>query len=230
MNDLSVKEAMERLHVSETTIRRLIKRGDFPNVYLQDRKNRIPQSDIDAYLQRQQQALAPEAPGISEPDLPPSETSPDKKAVAEPPPVITAPAPAPEQRPVIAEAIGQEPVHPTRTSVRPGSRPADETRTMIPIIAQPIEELEPSPLPAAEIPSALSDQQTPAPYQPGAIQPSSTHEQSFRWILVQTGIISTNWLEKLFKQIRTALERYKAKAFPESSQPENKDPASRPRR
>ena len=38
METLSVKEAMEQLHVSETTVRRMIKRGELPNAYKQDRK------------------------------------------------------------------------------------------------------------------------------------------------------------------------------------------------
>jgi excisionase family DNA binding protein len=233
MNDLSVKEAMEILHVSEDRIRRLIKRGDLPNTYLQDRKRWIPQREIDAYLQRQQQAPAPEAMLGSEPDLPPlhpeAEASLDEYVPEKPQPAPMPLAPAPKQTPVIEAAGAEEPVRPAHPSAWRESRPADESRTMIPIIAQPIDELEPSPVPPAETPSAPPTKQTPAPYQPGTIQPSTVHEQSFKWILVQTGIISTNWLEKLFRQIRTALERYKAKTFPDVPESENKEQASRPR-
>ena len=44
MEKLSVKEAMEQLNLSETTIRRMIKRGDLPNTFKEDRKIWIPQT------------------------------------------------------------------------------------------------------------------------------------------------------------------------------------------
>lgn len=169
MEKLSVKEAMEQLNLSETTIRRMIKRGDLPNTFKEDRKIWIPQSDIDAYLQQQQSGSSPESPSEAVPSAP-------------------------------AEIIPEEP--PLRAS-EPEAVP--EPRS---IIAQPIEELDDG--------TDQEEVQEPVPYTPGSVQTSGEHEQSFKWIVVQAGILSTKWLEEIFHSIRTALEKYKKKSFPNS--------------
>jgi len=171
MEKLSVKEAMEQLNLSETTIRRMIKRGDLPNTFKEDRKIWIPQSDIDAYLQQQQSDSSPESLSEAVPSAP-------------------------------AEIIPEEP--PLRES-EPEAVP--EPRS---IIAQPIEELDDG--------TDQEEVQEPTPYIPDPVQTSGAHEQSFKWIVVQAGILSTKWLEEIFHSMRVALEKYKKKSFPESSQ------------
>jgi excisionase family DNA binding protein len=202
MEKLSVKDAMEKLNVSETTIRRMIKRGDLPNITRENRKIWIPQSDIDAYLQKQQSE-------------PPSEAAPE-------PAVASAPEPEspdlPLEPPKPQEVAQPEPEAMPEPEEAPVAKPVPEPRS---IIAQPIDELDDDRQSPPSFSAAPEEQPTePATYSPGAVQPRAEHEQSFKWIVVQAGILSTKWLEKIFHSIRESLEKYKKKSFPKSSQKE----------
>lgn len=53
---LSVRETAERLHCSESFIRRLLKSRQLGHVRLGTRNIRISEANIDAYLRRQEQA------------------------------------------------------------------------------------------------------------------------------------------------------------------------------
>lgn len=208
MEKLSIKDAMERLNVSETTIRRMIKRGDLPNATKENRKIWIPQRDIDAYLQQQQSSeISPEpavasVPKTETPELPLQPKTPQE--MSEPQPAIM-----PEPEPVFAEEPEEAPV----------TRPVPEPRS---IIAQPIDELDDGTQSSTSSDTANSRERTsePVPYSPGAVQSRAEHEQSFKWIVVQAGILSTKWLEEIFHSFRVALEKYKNRSFPESPQKE----------
>lgn len=220
MNDFSVKEAMEALQVSESTIRRMVKRGDFPNAYRQEQKIWIPQRDITAYLQRQQQSPMPEA--IAESESPPPEvaaqTEPVRAEVVRPEPVLETQQRVlseeergiPERTPEVEPPPEEEPVKRIPPPV------TNERRTMIPVIAQPIEELEP---PSQEsMPTAqTSTPPTPQPIysRTEALHAYKDREQSFQWIFLQAGILSVTWIEQIFKSLRVMLENYKTKRFPE---------------
>ena len=61
MEKLTIKETMKRLNLAETTIRRMMKRGDLPNYDMVNRKIWIPLSDIEAYEQQQDTTTPPNA-------------------------------------------------------------------------------------------------------------------------------------------------------------------------
>jgi excisionase family DNA binding protein len=202
MEKLSVKDAMAKLNVSETTIRRMIKRGDLPNITRENRKIWIPQSDIDAYLQKQQSA-------------PPSDVSPEPAVAPTPEPESPELPLEPKKSQDISEPVPDPFQEPEDV---PAAKPVPEPRS---IIAQPIDELDDDRQATPSFSAAPEEQPTePAPYSPGAVQSRADHEQSFKWIAVQAGILSTKWLEEIFHSIRVALEKYKKKSFPKSSQEE----------
>jgi len=242
MKELSVKEATELLNVSERTIRRMIKRGDFPNTYKRDQKIWIPQSDIDAYLQQQHATSGPEIESQPEPqvepeftpELPemgPSELSPTGETQAETAskPSASPGAPAPKEVPA--------PEPRSQTPEPPIHGPAGESSS------SPILEAELAPVETQLVTESQPEEQlpTPEPVTPAAeVLPSVAASQSEtrllkpEWektlqtvmqVLVDVGIISSGWLAQLFKTIHAKLEQYKAQTFPES--PEAKDPARR---
>ena len=232
MKELSVKEATELLHVSERTIHRMIKRGDFPNTYKRDRKIWIPQSDIDAYLQ-QHATSGPEIESQPElqlepeftpepPEIGPSELSPTGETQAEtaPKPSASPVAPAPKEAPA-PEPRSQTPEPPI-----PG--PAGESSS------SPILEAELAPVETQLVTEAQPEEQPPTPAPAVAASQSETRLLKPEWeknlqavmqVLVDVGIISSGWLAQLFKTIHAKLEQYKAQTFPKS--PEAKDPARR---
>ena len=220
MKDLSVKEATEVLNVSETTIRRMIKRGGLPNAYKKDRKNWIPQRDIDAYLEQQQQ----QAESVPEPETP----SHGEEVQAQAAPEVSSPKPVAGPKPT------PEPEEPAASVPEKEELPVPSTiepQEPISTIAQPIDELE-TPgarpetpaeiiIPSTEESTAPSSQ--PVPYKSETMEPYQDREQSFKWVMLQATILSANWLEKIFRKLRLALERYKSKTFPDSKKPEDSD-------
>ena len=57
---LSVLEVARRFAVDDSTIRRMLYRGEFPNAFKAGRVWRIPETDVEAYLEkwRERQAAA----------------------------------------------------------------------------------------------------------------------------------------------------------------------------
>jgi len=215
MEKLSVKDAKERLNVAENTIRRMIQRGDLPNVERVKRKIWIPLSDIEAYEQKRAAAAASKKQAKSAAAIPrkanakakkppkaeQSETpspEPESKEVAEP-----VEAPEAEEAVVVSDTQEETP--------EPASMPTPKPRSTI---AQPIDELDDG----GESVAPPEPSSEPVPYSSGAVQTHGEHEQSFKWVAVQAGILGTKWLEEIFHSIRITLEKYKKKSFPQSNE------------
>ncbi len=209
MEKLSVKDAMERLNVAETTIRRMIKRGDLPNIERENRKIWIPLGDIEAYEQKQAAAASNASVESADPPFSAAAVDAPQKSVAPAPQPVSKASPEPEEAVIISEP----------EEVTPEFVPAPTPHATI---AQPIDELDDKT--ASSISSeervTVEPPSEPVPYSPGTVQTHGEHEQSFKWIAVQAGILSTTWLEEIFHSIRVALEKYKKKSFPKSSQKE----------
>lgn len=50
---LSAQEVARRLAIHNSTVRRMIDRGDFPNAFKAGRDWRIPEDDLEAYVENQ---------------------------------------------------------------------------------------------------------------------------------------------------------------------------------
>ena len=50
---LSAQEVARRLAVDDSTVRRMLRQGYFPNAFKLSRAWRIPQADLEAYVQEQ---------------------------------------------------------------------------------------------------------------------------------------------------------------------------------
>ena len=194
MKELSVKEATEVLKVSERTVRRMIKRGDLPNAHKKDRKILIPQSDIDAYLSKQQQQAseakqkpAPKTKAPSKPKPKPSSKAKVKREV-KPSAPKAAPRPAEVSKP---KPKPQEPEAPV-----PGPKAEPE-----PVKTPPVEEPRPTPPPTAE-------PETPE-VEPEWVETLQQQKEIIKEQLVSAGIKTLGWLEQSFKTIRAKVEQYK---------------------
>jgi excisionase family DNA binding protein len=209
MKELSVKEATEILKVSETTIRRMIKRGDLPNAHKQDQKLWIPQGDIDAYLQRQQEASAQEAKA-----KPKSKT----KAKAKP---------KPKPEPLTEAEVKIEP-KPSEPEVAPEPEKVPEPTPQEPEPAAPILEAEPAPV---ETPSVEESEPTPPPsieaetpvIEPEWVETLQHQKEIIKEHLVTAGIKSLGWLEQSFKTIRAKVEQYKAELLEKDDSEKKED-------
>lgn len=240
MEKLSVKDAMERLGVAENTVRRMIKRGEFPNIERVSRKIWIPLSDIEAYEQRKaaasskkptrskassssQSAPAQETPSDTAKSEAPQSTEPEEvSAEPEVPPTSGQPTadphfepePAPPAESEEAEVLSEE--EPAETQHDTPSSTAHAAT-----IAQPISELDDgqeSPSSDETSSTTESPSEEPAPYSPGPVHSRSSDEQSFTWIALKAGIMVTKWLEEIFHSVRVALEKYKKKSFPHADE------------
>jgi excisionase family DNA binding protein len=202
MKELTIKEAIKVLNVSERTIRRMIKRGDLPNAQKRDRKILIPQSDIDAYLRKQQEEAS--APKIESAPKPKPKSKPKSKPK---------PKPKSKPKPPLKEAkIEPEPA--PLVEAEPELRPSEPE-----VIPTPVEVPEPEPEPlAAEEPAKFAPEEAPPEKEPEpAIPPTAELEQgqAAKEFFVKAGITSLNWLEKNFKKMRDKLEEYKDRVFPD---------------
>lgn len=199
MKELSVKEVTEALKVSETTVRRMIKRGDLPNARRQDRKFWIPQSDVDTYLQQQQEAPGQETKAKPKPKpkvKPKAKPEPEAAPLAEAE-VKGEPTPSePEAAPPLVEVPEPEPKpqEPEPPFSGPEAGP-------IPVETVPVEETEPTPPPTSEAESPVIE--------PEWADPLQHQKEIIKEYLVNAGIKSLGWLEQTFKKIRAQIEQYK---------------------
>lgn len=227
MKELSVKEVTEVLKVSETTVRRMIKRGDLPNAHRQNRKLWIPQSDIDAYLQRQQEASGQETKAKTKPKpkpKPKAKPKPKPKAKSkiepEPSPIaeseVTAEAEVAVEAEVKMELKPSEPeaaftpaevpeLEPKPQEPEP-SAPVPEVEPT-PVEAAPVEESEPTPPPSPEAPPK-TEPETPV-IEPEWADPLQHQKEIIKEQLVNVGIKVLGWLEQSFKKIRAQIEQHK---------------------
>ena len=200
MKELTVKEATEVLTVSERTVRRMIKRGDLPNAHKKDRKILIPQSDIDAYLSKQQQQAseakqkpAPKAKAPSKPKPKPSSRAKVKKE-AKPSAPKAAPRPAEVSKPK------PKPQKPEAPASGPKAKPE-------PVKTPPVEEPRPTPPPSAEAPPTAEPVSPEG--EPEWVETLQQQKEIIKEQLVSAGIKTLGWLEQSFKTIRAKVEQYK---------------------
>lgn len=197
MKELTVKEATEVLNVSERTVRRMIKRGDLPKAHKKDRRVLIPQSDIDAYLSKQQQqaseAKQKPAPKTKAPSKPKPSSKAKVKKAAKPSAPKAAPRPAEVSKP---KPKPQEPEAPA-----PGPKAKPEPK------APPVEEPRPTPPPSAEAPPTAGPEAPEG--EPEWVETLQQQKEIIKEQLVSAGVKTLGWLEQSFKTIRAKVEQYK---------------------
>jgi excisionase family DNA binding protein len=198
MKELTVKEATEVLNVSERTVRRMIKRGDLPNAHKKDRKILIPQSDIDAYLSKQQQQAA-EAKQKSAPKTKaPSKPKPSSKAKVKKEVKPAAPKAAP--RPAEVSKPKPKPQEPEAPAPGPKVKPE-------PVKTPPVEEPSPTPPPSAEAPPRAEAESPEG--EPEWVETLQQQKEIIKEQLISAGVKTLGWLEQSFKTIRAKVEQYK---------------------